>query len=581
MLVTNQNPIKQQKGTSHKIEQLLEEMQTQPTVAEALVQMLQDLGVCHAFGVSGGAIAPTWEALEKSSIELLHFRHEAGAAFAATEAYFVVNRPIVVFATTGPGITNVLTGIFAARSEGAKVILVSGATPASLQGKGALQETSQHTMPEELFKAGMLFDYAISMKSADDLSEIADNLALGLNKIGSFVAHINIPTNIQTTHIDNNITANKHVELSLPGLDAKTIEETAKLLASDPFAIWVGFGSRGAAPEILELAHKTGALVMSSPRGKGIFPEDHPQYLGVTGFAGHQSVLEYMQSTPPERILVLGSRLGEFTSFWNPLMVPPKGFIHVDINPRIPGAAYPGVETLAICADIKIYLLELLNQLPQKMNWSAAIKMMPNSHEENIPHQGLVRPQVLMKAIQKIVIEGFEESVILAEGGNSFAWATHYLRFDRPNRWRISTGFASMGHVTTGVVGAAISGNKAVGIAGDGAMLMNNEINTAVHYNIPAVWIILNDSKYNMCAQGMRKLGYKYAKTEIPSTDFVLFARSLGADGICVEKESEIEAALLKAMTAKTPFVVDVRIDSTEQAPIGKRVSSLIEQKEK
>jgi thiamine pyrophosphate-dependent acetolactate synthase large subunit-like protein len=130
----------------------------------------------------------------------------------------------------------------------------------------------------------------------------------------------------------------------------------------------------------------------------------------------------------------------------------------------------------------------------------------------------------------------------------------------------------------TGVVGAALARNgKAVAIVGDGAMLMNNEINTAVKYHVPAVWIVLNDNRYNMCAQGMAMLGME-ADPIIPEADFVLIARGMGADGVRVTQESELEAALIQAMQATGPFVVDVRTDPTRPAPSRGRNQSLISQ---
>jgi acetolactate synthase I/II/III large subunit len=551
----------------------------QPTVADCIVKMLTALKVHHAFGIGGGAIAPLWEALEQSSIDVLHFRHEAGAAFAAMEAYFANDSPVVVFTTTGPGITNTLTGLLAARWEGAKVILISACTPIKQQGKWAFQETSINTMPEEIFTTGTLFNYAKCMKSGDELPEIAEAIGVGLSRPGGFVAHISIPTDIQTSPGCNLALAKQKSPQIIP--DNKIINKTVKLLSSAPFAIWVGFGARDAAQEILQLAEKTGAKVMSSPRGKGIFPENHPQFIGVTGFAGHQSVFEYMQSTPPERILVLGTRLGEFTSFWNPIMIPPKGFIHVDIDPSVPSTAYPTADTFPVIADIKTFLSALLAKLPLQLSWSPVTKLPRPQHSSlDIPQpdKGLVSPQVVMDTIQQVIVEA-SNAIVIAEAGNSVAWATHYLKFSQTRRWRGSVGFGSMGYGTTGVVGATIaSGSKAVVIVGDGAMLMNNEINTAVQYNIPAVWIVLNDASYGMCAQGMKKLGYSSAKTQIAPTDFVMFARSMGADGICVERESQLETALSKAMSSKVPFVVDVIINPTEPAPIGVRLASLITQ---
>jgi thiamine pyrophosphate-dependent acetolactate synthase large subunit-like protein len=180
-----------------------------------------------------------------------------------------------------------------------------------------------------------------------------------------------------------------------------------------------------------------------------------------------------------------------------------------------------------------------------------------------------------MAAIQRVIVDG-SDAVIMAESGNSFTWATHLLQIDKPNRYRVSTGVGSMGHMVAGVMGAAQARHgKAVAIVGDGAMLMNCEISTAVKYQVPAIWIVLNDARYNMCEQGMRMLGLQGADATIPQTDFVMLARSLGADGICVTSESDIHTALEKAIASPMPFVVDVIIDPTRLAPSGGRNQSL------
>lgn len=549
-------------------------------VVEAIAKMLEDMGVQYAFGVSGGAIAPMWHALQHSSIRVLHFRHEAGAAFAAAEAYFASGRPVVVFTTAGPGITNALTGLFAARWEGAKVIFLSPSTSTSQRGRWALQETSTYTMPNAgIFTSKPLFHYATTLECSDELPEVKRRLALGLARPDGFVAHLSIPTNIQTSSAETSL---PRVSLSVAsaGTSEETISECARLLSEGPFAIWVGFGAGGAAAEIRRLAERTGVAVMCSPRGKGIFPEDHPQFVGVTGFAGHSSVLRYMQEYRPRRTLVLGTRLGEFTSFWNPVMIPKRGFVHVDIDPEVPGTAYPSAETFAIQSDVGMFVKGLLKHFPKRRSRSKTLSLpRPERHAINAcVRGGLVRPEVLMNVMQRVIVEG-SDAVVMAEGGNSFAWAINLLRFAKPGRFRISTGFSSMGHFVTGVVGAALARKgKAVAIVGDGAMLMNNEVSTAVNYQIPAVWIVLNDGGYNMCDQGVAMLGFKGMDAKIPQADFVRIACGMGADGIRVERESDIQAALEKAMAATGPFVVDVVIDPTRLAPIGGRIESLISQ---
>ncbi|GAB1540509.1 acetolactate synthase large subunit [Scytonema sp. NUACC21] len=549
------------------------------SVAEAIVKMLEDMGVQYAFGVSGGAIAPMWHALQHSSIQVLHFRHEAGAAFAATEAYFASGRPVVVFTTTGPGITNALTGLFAARWEGAKVIFLSASTSTSQRGRWAFQETSAYTMPNAgIFTSEPLFNYASTLECSDELPVVYRRLALGLARSGGFVAHLSVPTNIQTSSVKTSL-ARVNLSVAPAAASEKTIAECARLLSEGPFAIWVGFGARDAAAEIRPLAERTGAAVMCSPRGKGIFPEDHPQFVGITGFAGHTSVLKYMQEHRPLRVLVLGTRLSEWTSFWSPTMVPSRGFVHIDIDPEVPGTAYLSAETIAIQSDVGMFVKALLKHFPKRQSRSK-IQSLPRSYRVamNPRADGPVRPEVLMNVMQRLIVEG-SDAVVMAEGGNSMAWGIHLLRFAKPSRFRVTTRFASMGHFVTGVVGAALAYNgKAVAIVGDGAMLMNNEVSTAVRYNISAVWIVLNDGRYNMCDQGMALLGLKGVDVDIPQADFVKIACGMGADGIRVERESDIQAALEKAMVSPVPFVVDVIIDPTRPAPIKSHIDNLISQ---
>src|SRR3954447_19110310 len=167
------------------------------SASEAIVGFLTTLGVRYAFGVSGGAIAAIWGALSASSIRVVHFRHESGAAFAAVEAHFVTNAPVVVFTTTGPGLTNSLTGILAARGEGAKIILISACTTASNRGRWAIQETDTDFIPPGLTSPGALFHMAATIESVEALPQTARRIANGMARPGGFVCHVSIPTDLQ------------------------------------------------------------------------------------------------------------------------------------------------------------------------------------------------------------------------------------------------------------------------------------------------------------------------------------------------------------------------------------------------
>lgn len=571
---------------------------TPPSVSEALVTTLAGLGVRHAFGVIGGAAAKLCDALGASPIRFVHCRHEAGAAFAAAEAYFATGRPSLVVTTTGPGLTNALTGIAAARAEGAKMVVVSASTSAALCGRGASQETSGYTLPlDGLFTAGAILHYGVMMESAAELDEVAARVAGGLSRPGGFVAHVAIPTDVQGARVAP--PRPPRIISAAPTCSEAAIEEYVRMLSGGPFVVWAGFGARHASVELRALAERTGARVMSSPRAKGVFPERHPLFLGVTGLGGYGQVEDHLRANRPDHILVLGTRLGESTSYWQQDFVPARSFIHVDIDPQVPGTAYTNVTTHAVHADTKAFLADLLRAWPSAHVRSTSADALtagdslppppessiravePRAGTSQAPaarRDGPIRAGVLMDAIQRIVVEP-GDTLVMAEPGNAFAWCNHHLRFSEPGRYRVSVNFGSMGHFTTGVVGAAIaSQRKVVAVVGDGSMLMNSEVSTAVQHGARAVWVVLNDAAYGMVDQGMRALGLRPTDMTIPRVDFVMLARALGADGVRVEREDELDRALGEAMAAEGPFVVDVNFDPSEPGPWMRRIHALIAQ---
>jgi acetolactate synthase-1/2/3 large subunit len=180
--------------------------------------------------------------------------------------------------------------------------------------------------------------------------------------------------------------------------------------------------------------------------------------------------------------------------------------------------------------------------------------------------------------VQRAIVDA-SDAIVLTEAGNAFAWGTHALRFRDPGRYRTSTSWGAMGHAGCGVLGAALAtGRPAVALLGDGAMLMQSELSTAVQYGVPAIFVVLNDGGYGMIEHGMRAQGFTPLETRLPRTDFALMARALGAEGVVVEREDELDAALAGIAARRGPLVVDVRVDAAERAPFGTRVQSLIHQ---
>lgn len=542
-----------------------------PVKAAAVVaRALAELGVGAAFGVTGGACAEVFAGLSAAGFPVVHCRHEGGAAFAAVEFGFASGAPSVVFTTTGPGLTNALTGILAGRREGARLVVLSAMTSPADRGRGTVQESSLDTMPMDLYRAGPVFDHVTVVEHPAQLATALARIAEGLRRPSGFVAHLAMPSTAQASRVPP--PRRSPGAPRWPVVSAETTAMVQRRLAGGRFVIWVGFGARHAGPEIVALAERTGADVMCSPRAKGVFPEDHPRYLGVTGLAGHDSVTEAFARRRPERVLVLGTRLGEATSYWESELVPGE-LIQVDLDPTAFSAAYPSALTLGVLAEIKDFLTRLLPGLPP--GTADPDPVGPRRPAPPTNRVGPVRAAVLMAAVQRRVIDA-TDALVLAESGNAFAWATNLLRFREP-RYRVSVGFGSMGQATAGVLGAAIGRRgKAVALVGDGAMLMNHEVSTAVAVGAPAVWIVLNDSAYGMVAHGMRELGLDCPPMDIPDTDFALLARAVGADGERVTGEAGLDAALSRAMAAPGPYVVDVRTDPGEAGPWIKRIQSLI-----
>lgn len=548
------------------------------TVSSALVEGLIRLGVTHAFGVMGGAIAPFFRALHHGAIDCLHFRHEAGAAFAAIEASLATRRPTLVFTTAGPGLSNALTGMLAARWDGAHVIFVSASTSAIHRGRVATQETSPATIGGAgLMASGGALHDATCLEHPAQLGSLLARLASGLQRPGGFVAHLSLPIDVQNAPFTGRVRLVDRGD-ALPMCSAQVIAQHAALIEGQPLTIWLGFGARHAAAPIRRLVEATGARVMCTPRAKGIFPEDHPSFIGVTGLGGHTQVDDLLVADRPAHTLVLGTRMGESSSFWAPELTPSEAFIHVDGDPGVFGLAYPEVPTHAAVADIGLYCSALVEALgegrkPARLAGSPYAGPRPSPREA-----GPVRPRLLFAEIQRVLVEG-SDAWIMAESGNSFCWSTHLLRFSQPGRYRVSTGFGSMGHATTSVVGAAHARRgKAVALVGDGAMMMIHELHSAVQYRTDAVWIVLNDAGYRMCAQGMEAMGWAPFACELPRVDFVGLARAIGADGERVATEREVGPALERALRARGPWVVDVDLDPSEVPPSGRRNRSLMQQ---
>lgn len=542
------------------------------TFAAAFVQGLVDLGVREAWGISGGVGVPFFVELTRAGLQPVHFRHESGAVFAALEYSLASEHVAVVFATSGPGLTNALTGVEAARWDGGRVILVTGATSTEKAGRALFQDTSHSAMPMRgLFTSGGWFDYAELVTSPSRLPDVLRQLALGLQRKRGFVAHVSLPLNVQLASLTTSV--------ALPRIRVSEFEPAANDVATAAAAIRdakrvlvvVGFGARKASAEVRAFVERTGAWVVSTPRGKGVVDEDHPNVLGVSGWGGHSFVRETLRDARPDVVVVLGTRLGEGSTFGLEELRPSRAFVQVDLDPDAFALAHPETPTLGLVGDVSGVVQRLLaagvdrGQAPPAARPRASLAIEPNTR---------VRPSRLMQAVQEVVIDG-SDAIVMAEPGAAFVWTSHSLRFSEAGRFRMSARFGSMGQFTSGVVGAARARGRAVALVGDGAMLMQNEVSTAVSMRVPCVWVVLNDARYGLVDDGMQSNGFPACDLSIPPVDFAAQAASVGARGFRVEHEGQLESALREALLVRGPAVVDVWIDSSERPPLGDRNASL------
>lgn len=564
------------------------------SIAKTLIKLLEDLGVRTAFGVSGGFIVPIWQALtESEKITTFHCRHESGGVFAASEFSLCQQVPAVAFATAGPGISNALTGLRAAKLDGAQVIFISSITSVTSSGKWVLQETTvqkqQHSDSQVIPDEHGYFDDVIIISQKDDYLDAEKKLREGLNKKNGYVAGIFLTTTAQQEIINSQ--NSEESLLSNNELDdcvKHYSQEIADLIVNENAVFWTGFGARNASALLTKIATDTNSKVISTPRGKGIFNEKHPLYAGITGLGSDSESLYTTLHCPLlSSVIILGTRLGEFSSSYIQNTLDKVNVYYIGLNAQGVKGNLPPHSVLIDC-DIEAFLTLVDTHVAEKTIPSNHLQTISTKYDSALPdnkecnsgseselENDVCHPLGVMRVIQEIAIDKFD-CYVAGEAGNSFVWTNRYLKFANPLRYRTSPAYGSMAHYACGLIGIAASKERcAVGIIGDGAMLMSNEISTAVRHELPAIWLVMNDSNYNMCRQGISLLGIPRLDCHIPQVDFSLFGQALGATGYNVKNIKELRETLIHAIEEKKPAVINVFIDKDVFPPLNDRVETL------
>ena len=555
----------------------------------AILELLVDEGVEYIFGVPGGPLTALFEAMqERGKIKLVLAKHEGGAAFMAASHARVRGGLAVCCGTTGPGATNALTGIASAHADSLPVLFLTGQVGTNAFGKGAIQESSVFGIDlVALFKP--VTKLSAMFPSVDRIPDLM-RAAIRTAKNGRPGAvHLNMPANMLRRPVRRSARPVRRIT-SRP-VDMNAIATTMELLdhARRP-CLLAGHGVElaRAADALLQFARAARVPVMTSPKGKGVFPETDPLSLGVLGFGGHERAEKYLQSGEIDLLLVVGSSLNEFvTNAWSLPIAGAHKLVQIDVDPTVIGRNYPA--DIAVTGDAGAALRELTRCSLQNAGRTSKRDSGPLNHVRETTPRYLVeasidsdsvplKPQRLMKELRQVMPD---DALLFVDNGTSIIWGVHYFEIRQPCTFFIDLGLASMGAAVAGVVGGALAapGRRSVALVGDAAFAMNGfEVHTAVEERLPIIWVVLNNNGHGMVHQGDqlmrgRDLGASQFKHPL---DSAALGRALGARGIRVTTPAELQRALVDAFLHDGPTVVDVVIDPDEVAPtLARRVQTL------
>ncbi|MCI5210184.1 MAG: thiamine pyrophosphate-binding protein, partial [Candidatus Electrothrix sp. ATG2] len=516
-------------------------------------------------------------------------KHEEGAAFMADGYARVSGRLGVCYATSGPGATNLITGLISSYVDQIPVLALTGQVATSMFGKGAFQESGSEWI--NLSQIFSNFTKYSSMLISEDCAQntLLKAIRLALNSPGG-PAHINMPVDIMKRHVQL-----QEINLANIGnthlFDVEQVDKAVKLLAKARHpAIIAGWGTylSQAMPELRQLAELLQIPVATTPKAKGVFPESHELSLGVLGFAGSPIAKEYIIDNEVDVLFAVGTGFSEMmTNGWDKQLQPSEHLVHLDINIEKIGKNYP--VSHPILGDPKINL-ERIIQTAKTITHKIDRTVQRNNHLQNLQQRktekkifksrdNLYHPAQLMFDIQKFFPQ---KSLFFADIGTSMAWAIRYMTIDQPGTFFVSLGYGSMGYAVAASVGGCLAApdRPVVVMVGDGSFLMNGfEVATAVNYNIPVVWVVLNNAMLGMIYHGRRLVKEavpEVMKTRFKRVDYAQIAEGLGARGIHVDATHPLSAAMVEEiLTAQEPTVLDVWIDDQAVPPIHSRIKTM------
>ena len=532
------------------------------TGAEILVNSLIDNGVDTVFGYPGGAVLNIYDALFKKSDKIRHILtcHEQGAAHAADVYARSTGKVGVCIATSGPGATNLVTGIATAYMDSTPMVAITGNVTRPLLGKDSFQEVDITGITMPITKHNYI------VKDIKELQKIVNEAFYIASSGRPGPVLIDIPKDITAEKYNYTKMEPKKREKSLQTINISSLEDFVEFIneSENPF-IYAGGGilSSNAEKEVLALAEKINAPVATSLMGIGSIPNDHRLYTGMIGMHGTKA--SNLLATSCDLIIALGARFSDrVISHKN--HVKNARVIQIDIDPaeinkNVKVDSY-------IIGDIKEVLNKLIPMINEKENiaWINKMNELKALNNKEVVKEGILTPEYLFTLLNKIDKGNF---IITTEVGQHQMWTAQNYKFYKPRTFISSGGLGTMGFGMGASIGAQVANPKAVvfNIAGDGSFGMDcNEFATAVNFKIPVKVIVMNNNALGMVRQ-WQSLFYecRYAETTLNrATDFVKLAEAFGGTGFRVEKPEELQEVLEKALATDGPVIIDYKIDSDD-----------------
>ncbi len=534
----------------------------QLTGSEILIECLKEQGVDTIFGYPGGAILNVYDELYKHSDEITHIltSHEQGAAHAADGYARATGKVGVCFATSGPGATNLVTGIATAYMDSIPIVAITCNVGVALLGKDSFQEIDIAGVTMPITKHNYI------VKDVNDLADTIRKAFVIARKGRPGPVLIDIP---------KDVTANKaeyeraELKQAVPaaGIDMAEIDTAVRLIMkSEKPYIFVGGGAilSDASEELYTFVKKVDAPVTDSLMGKGAFPGTDPLYTGMLGMHGTKTSNYGVSEC--DLLIVIGARFSDRVTGNAKKFAKNAKILQFDVDPAEMDKNV--LITAGVVGDIKTTLGIMNERLEQMSHTEWIDKMM--EYKERYPLS--YHPDVLTGpyVVEEIYRQTKGDAVIVTEVGQHQMWAAQYYRYTKPRTLLTSGGLGTMGYGLGASLGAKTGrpDKTVVNIAGDGCFRMNmNEIATAVRHNIPVIQVVINNHVLGMVRQWQNLFyGKRYSATVLnDAVDFVKLAEAMGAEGIRATTQEEFKDAFARALTLGRPVVIDCQIDSDDK----------------